>query len=132
VRDERLVHDLNIGGKHEVVTSEQKVPLGACTLGFRIRRSMQQDADPNGIGTLTINGIDVGTLHTNRMFKLMISWSGLDVGFDRGTTVSDYDGTGRFIGPYRFTGELSRVDVKLLDDQQLDQEGAARVTLARE
>ncbi|MGB7182944.1 MAG: hypothetical protein WBD51_13485, partial [Burkholderiaceae bacterium] len=71
-------------------------------------------------------------MRTNRIFWLMISWSGLDIGFDRGTTVSDYDGSGRFIGPYRFTGELSRVHVHLVNDQNVDFEAAASVTMSRE
>ncbi|MGB7301525.1 MAG: arylsulfatase [Burkholderiaceae bacterium] len=132
VRDGRLVHDLNIGGKHQLVVSDREVPSGPCTLGFQMRRSAGQGAYPEGVGILLINGEPAGEMRTNRIFWLMISWSGLDIGFDRGTTVSDYDGSGRFIGPYRFTGELSRVHVHLVNDQNVDFEAAASVTMSRE
>ena len=66
------------------------------------------------------------------IFWLMISWSGLDIGFDRGTTVSDYDGTGRFMGPFTFTGELVKVVVDLDDDQHVNQAAAAENEVARD
>ena len=62
----------------------------------------------------------------------MVSWSGLDIGLDRGTTVSDYDRTDRFIGPFVFTGDLVKVVVDLDDDQQVDHEGAGNAELGRE
>jgi arylsulfatase len=56
----------------------------------------------------------------------MISWSGLDVGFDRGTTVGNYT------SPFTFNGKLRRVTVDLKDDQELDHDGAGRAEMARE
>ena len=132
VRDRRLVHDLNIGGTHQLVESDREVPTGPCTLGFRMERDPDGGALPAGKGTLLINGEPAGTIHTENVFWLMISWSGLDVGFDRGTTVADYDRTGRFMGPNRFTGKLIKVTVDLGDDQELDQQGAAEAEMARE
>ena len=62
----------------------------------------------------------------------MISWSGLDIGLDRGTTVADYDGTGRFVGPFEFTGKLIKVDVDLALDQTVDHDAAGAAEMARE
>src|ERR1700730_1791928 len=33
VKDDFLVHDLNIGGSHDIVTSDRKIPAGAHRLG---------------------------------------------------------------------------------------------------
>ncbi len=132
VRDGRLVHDLNIGGSHQLVESTVDVPTGPCTLGFRMQREKDGGALPKGQGTLLINGEPAGSMNTDQVFWLMVSWSGLDVGFDRGTTVADYDRTGRFMGPNRFTGTLVKVTVNLDDDQELNHEAAAESEIARD
>ena len=62
----------------------------------------------------------------------MISWSGLDIGLDRGTTVTDYLGDGRYLGPFEFTGTLHKVTVDLDDDQEVDHEAAGEAELGRE
>lgn len=133
VRDGLLVHDMNIGGEHQLLESALPVPTGGlCTLGFRMRRSDEGGAFPHGVGTLLVNGESAGTMKTDRIFWLMISWSGLDIGFDRGTTVADYDKTGRFMGPFAFTGGLKKVTVELDDDQELDHESVGANELARD
>ncbi len=132
VRDGHLVHDLNIGGTHQLVTSTTPIPPGTRTLGFRMQRSPGGGPFPHGTGTLTIDGAPCGTLETEQIFWLMVSWSGLDVGFDRGTTVSDYDGTGRFLGPNAFTGTVRQVRVDLDDDQDVDQSAASAHQISRD
>jgi hypothetical protein len=132
VRDGRLVHDLNVGGSHQILESDRPVPTGPCRLGFRMRRTPTDGPLPHGVGTLLIDGEPAGSYETDRIFWLMISWSGLDVGFDRGTTVTDYDRSGRFIGPFAFTGTLVKVTVDLDDNQQLDHEASAAIQLARD
>ncbi len=132
VRDNRLHHDLNIGGNHLVVSSDRELTPGRHTLGFRMRRSGEPTTKPTGVGTLLIDGEEAGSMTTNEIFWLMISWSGLDIGLDRGTTVSDYEGTGEFAGPFSFTGSLEKVTVDLDDDQTVDQQAAAETLLANE
>jgi arylsulfatase A-like enzyme len=132
LRDGHLVHDLNIGGAHRLVTSDVSVPNGRRRLGFRMERSASGGHFPHGIGTLLIDGEAVGTMETDQIFWLMISFSGLDIGLDRGTTVADYDGTGRFVGPFEFNGRLIRVTVDLAPDQEIDDDAAGGVQLARE
>ena len=56
----------------------------------------------------------------------MISWSGLDIGLDRGTAVSLYQ------SPYAFSGELIKVTVNLVDDQTLDGNGVGKAEMMRE
>ena len=131
VRDGHLVHDLNIGGTHQIVTSSAPVPNTATTLGFRMERT-GDGPFPHGVGTLLVDGEAAGVMETDQIFWLMISWSGLDIGLDRGTTVADYDGTGRFMGPYTYAGELTRVTVDLTLDQLVDHDAAGETELGRE
>ncbi len=119
--DGHLVHDLNIGGSHQVVRSDRPVPAGRVDLGFRLDR-----ADGAGIGTLTIDGERVGSMETTDMFHLMVSFSGLDIGLDRSSPVSYYQ------APNAFTGRLIRVVVDMDLDQDLDHEAAGQVELSRE
>jgi arylsulfatase len=131
VRDGHLVHDLNIGGTHQLVTSDRPIPATATTLGFRMERT-GDGPFPHGVGTLLIDGEPAGQMETDQIFWLMISWSGLDIGFDRGTTVADYDGTGTHMGPNRYAGTLVKVTVDLATDQHLDHDAAGDTELARE
>ena len=59
-------------------------------------------------------------------FISFISWSGLDIGRDRGSPVSHYE------APFTFTGKLRKVTVLMDDDQALDTKAAADAVLARE
>lgn len=113
IEDGHLVHDLNVGGNHEVVRSDRPVPAGQHTLGFRLERIGEGVARP-GVGTLLIDGEPVGSFETERVFFVLISWSGLDIGLDRGSPVSHYQ------SPFEFTGTLDRVVIDLDDDQELD------------
>ena len=132
VRDGLLVHDLNIGGTHQLVSSEASIPAGATELTFRMQRSSGDGPFPHGVGTLLIDGAEVGRMATDQIFWLMISWSGLDIGLDRGTTVADYDNSGRHVGPFAYTGMLVGVTVDLDDDQEVDHDAAGDAELARE
>src|SRR5205809_53028 len=80
-------------------------------LGFRMAR-----VENKGTGTLLIDGEPAGQLKTNDMFRVLISWSGLDIGRDRGSPVSSY------AAPFAFTGKLNKVTITIGDDQTLDGE----------
>ena len=121
-----LVHDLNIGGNHQLMQSAQPVNPGRHELAFRMRRSKDANEKVNGAATLLVDGNEVASMHTDFIFSLMISWSGLDVGFDRGTTVGNY------ASPFSFTGTLVKVTVNLDDDQDLDHEAAGHIEMAKE
>jgi arylsulfatase len=117
-----LVHDLNIGGSHQLVKSPAPVPAGASKFSFKLTRSDNH----LGTGELCIDDEEVATFETRNIFALMVSWSGLDIGLDRGTAVSFYN------APNEFTGTLERVAIVLIDDQVLDAEGAGRAEMMRE
>jgi arylsulfatase A-like enzyme len=132
LRAGRLVHDMNIGGEHVIVEADRPVPPGEHRLGVRVRR-LTREAQPTlatGPGasefTLLIDGEPVGRLESALGFFNFISWSGLDIGRDRGSPVSHYD------APFEFTGRLIKVTVSMDDDQSLDGTGVGRAHIASE
>ncbi|WP_315757955.1 MULTISPECIES: arylsulfatase [unclassified Bradyrhizobium] len=132
VKDGHLVHDLNIGGRHEIISSIRPVPAGSHRLGLRVERLRRQTEPAKGARTgmsqytLLIDGEEAGALTTQLAFHTLISWSGLDIGHDRGSPVSDY------AAPFAFTGRLSHVTVTMQDEQSLDGEGVANAEMARQ
>ena len=121
IRNGHLEHDLNIGGTHQMLRSTKPITPGQHRMGVQMKRE-------GNAGTLTmfIDDDIVGTMTTNDIFWILISWSGLDIGLDRGTTVSDYQ------SPFEFTGELFKVVIDLANDQVLDFHGSSRATMARD
>jgi arylsulfatase len=73
-----------------------------------------------------IDGEAAGSLRTQLGFHNFISWSGLDIGRDRGSPVSHY------AAPFEFTGRLLKVTVAMDDDQRLDGEGVGSAQMARQ
>jgi arylsulfatase A-like enzyme len=126
----RLVHDMNIGGEHVIVRSEMPVPQGEHRLGVRVRRlarEMTASADSGASElTLLIDGILAGRIVSTLGFRNFISWTGLDIGRDRGSPVSYYE------APFEFTGRLVKVTVTMDYDQMLDGDGVGRAQMARE
>jgi arylsulfatase len=132
IKDGHLVHDLNIGGRHEIVTSDRKVPAGGHRLGLRVTRLVRTEPPAKGARTgvseytLLIDGEPAGSVQTQFGFNNFISWSGLDIGRDRGSPVSHY------AAPFEFTGDLLRVHVAMHDDQQLDGDAIGAAEMARQ
>jgi hypothetical protein len=132
IKDGLLMHDLNIGGGHEILRSHRKVSSGNHRLGVRVERLVR--SEPPALGsrtgvtayTLLIDGEPVGAMQTQLAFHNFISWSGLDIGRDRGSPVSHYD------APFEFTGKLLRVTVTMHDDQKLDGDGVGNAQMARQ
>jgi arylsulfatase len=132
IKDGLLVHDLNIGGGHEIVRSMRKVPAGAHRLGVHVERLIRNEPPAKGSRTgvsqytLLIDGEPAGTLQTQLGFHNFISWSGLDIGRDRGSPVSHYD------APFEFTGKLLKVTVRMHNNQTLDGESVGNAEMARQ
>lgn len=121
VREARLVHDMNIGGRHVTLTSDRPVEPGHRRLGVAVR--------PGAGGrrvVLMIDGVPAGETTTPLGFYNFISWSGLDIGLDRGSPVADY------AAPFSFTGLLKKVSVTMDDDQDLDGQGVGEAEMARQ
>ena len=121
LRDGRLVHDMNVGGTHAVVVSDRPVPPGHHWLGVAVRPG------PEGRRiVLLIDGKPAGEMTTPLGFHTLISWSGLDIGLDRGSPVGDYT------APFAFTGLLRKVEVRMDDNQSLDGEKVGEAEMARQ
>jgi len=132
VKDNRLVHDLNIGGAHNILTSNRQIPADARRLGVEVTR-WTTDGKPRkgpvpGFSriTLRIDGAPAGSFDTVLGFHNLISWSGLDIGRDRGSPVSHY------AAPFEFTGNLLRVRVTMDIEQHLDGDGVGEAEMARQ
>ncbi|WP_022723507.1 sulfatase-like hydrolase/transferase, partial [Rhodopseudomonas sp. B29] len=132
VKDGRLVHDLNIGSHHHIVTSDRALTPGPHRLGVKVERLRRTEPPAKGARTgvsrytLTIDDEPAGSLETGLAFHTLIAWSGLDIGRDRGSPVSHYT------APFEFTGKLLRVEVSMFTDQELDAEAVGEAEMARQ
>jgi arylsulfatase A-like enzyme len=121
VQDGRLHHTLNIGGKLATVSSAGPVPAGARRLGVGVRKT-----EAGRRFTLSIDGAPAGSLETPLGFATLISWSGLDIGRDRGSPVGPY------AAPFAYAATLRRVTVTMGEDQALDGAAIGEAEMARQ
>jgi arylsulfatase A-like enzyme len=131
VQSGQLVHDMNIGGEHVIVISGAPISAGKRRLGVRVRRigydaCLTENSKPTNEFTLLIDGAPAGSIRSRLGFLNQISWTGLDIGRDRGSPVSHY------ASPFAFTGKLIKVTVTMDDDQVLDGDGVGHAELARD
>ena len=137
IQDGHLVHDLNVGGVHQILRSDSPVAAGRHKLAFEMNVGPMVLTLPlphlgrvlvpsSRRGTLLIDGEEVGSTHYKFGFNSMISWSGLDIGRDRGSPVSHYT------APFEFTGKLFSVSVKLQAQKGLDGNAIGQVEMARQ
>lgn len=141
IKDGHLVHDLNVGGHHAVLKSERALTAGNHKLGVSVKRAPPKPASsvlppaaaikmgpiPGAASiTLMIDGEPAGSLDSPMGFATLISWSGLDIGRDRGSPVGGY------AAPFTFTGLLRKVVFELDDLQALDGEAVGRAEMARQ
>ena len=123
VQGGRLCHTLNIGGQKTTVSSDRPVPATATRLGV-VSRKLGEGLDRTF--TLTIDGEPAGEGLATTGFLTLISWSGLDIGLDRGSPVADY------AAPFSFTGTLRKVTVVMDEDQTLDGGAVGEAEMARQ
>jgi arylsulfatase A-like enzyme len=121
VQDGRLTYDMNVGGRHAVFVSDRPLPAGAHRLGVAVK------SEPGRrIVALSLDGKPAGGGETELGFHNFISWSGLDIGCDRGSPVGDY------AAPFAFTGALRKVTVTMDPDQLLDGDAIGEAEMARQ
>ncbi|MES2896391.1 MAG: arylsulfatase [Pseudomonadota bacterium] len=120
VRDGRLHHTINIGGSRATVSSEAPLAAGWRRLGVTCKQGDGRTF------TLTIDEEPAGQIHTYLGFATLISWSGLDIGRDRGSAVGDYP------APFSFTGKLRKVTVTMDGEQDLDGDAVGQAEMARQ
>lgn len=132
-----LVHDLNIGGEHQILRSKVPVTPGHRRLAVRMELGPLVMTPPvPGHGRVIVPSSRQASLWIDDEcvaegacqfgFATLISWSGLDIGRDRGSPVSHYD------APFAFTGQLRYVTVDLKPQQPLDGEAIGRAEMARQ
>ncbi len=133
-----LVHDMNVGGVHHPLRSDAPIAPGHHELGLRMELGpwvrmvlpvMGMTVFPSARkATLLVDGAAAGTLDTGRIgLNSQVSFSGLDIGLDRGSPVSHYE------APYPLLGaRLFKVEYLLDPMQQLDYEKIALVEMARQ
>ncbi len=132
-----LVHDVNVGGVHQLLRSAQPVPAGRHQLIFRMDLGPMVLTPPLPLvgrvpvpsrrsASLWVGGEQVAQGELRLGFNTMISWSGLDIGRDRGSPVSHY------AAPFEFTGTLFKVTVTLAPAQPLSGDGIGQAEMARQ
>ncbi|MFI4933362.1 MAG: arylsulfatase [Caulobacterales bacterium] len=121
VRGGRLIYDMNVGGQHAITTSDRASAAGRRRLGVAVRHEPGRR-----LITLLIDGEAAGPGETELGFHNFISWSGLDIGRDRGSPVADYE------APFSFTGRLTKVTVTMDAQQPLDGEAIGQAEMARQ
>jgi hypothetical protein len=137
LQDGHLVHDLNVGGQHQLLRSPGRCPPVRRRLAVQVEQgpmtTVQPRPAPAGCrcpqsrqATLLIDGQPAGSAQHAHGFNSLISWSGLDIGLDRGSPVSHY------AAPFAFTGRLRRVTVTLDDHGGPDGEAVGQAEMARQ
>ncbi|MCD6664336.1 MAG: arylsulfatase [Comamonas sp.] len=131
-----LVHDLNVGGVHQLLRSGRPVAPGHRRLAVQMELGPLQCVPLPGHGQaivpasrharLWIDDDCVAEGPCRFGFATLISWSGLDIGRDRASPVSHY------AAPFAFTGRLLCVTVDLQSQQPLDGHGIGQAEMARQ
>ncbi|MFN0185592.1 MAG: arylsulfatase [Aquabacterium sp.] len=138
LRDGHLVHDMNIGGVHHELVSPRPVAAGHQVLGLRMDMgpwvrlpNLPPSVDPNvrasRTATLLHGDEPVGSLTARVGFNSMISWSGLDIGLDRGSPVGHYEAPNRLRGV-----KLYKVTVALDAPEPLDGDAIGQAEMGRQ
>jgi arylsulfatase len=123
VRDRRLHYVHNFGGLRQYrVESDVELTGDERTLAFRFDKT----AEHRGIGTLVIDGKDVGSVEIKRFTPTRFSITGEDLccGYDMGMPVVD-----EYRPPFRFTGYLHRVVVDVAGEPFVDERAEAEQAL---
>ncbi len=120
LREGRLHHVINVGGAKVAVASDAVIPPGPHKLGVAVAQGAERTF------TLLVDGQPAGQVATRLGFTTFVSWSGLDIGRDRGSPVADY------AAPFSFTGKLRQVVVTMDPEQDLDGEALGEAEMGRQ
>ena len=137
VQDGHLVYDQNVGGVHQLLRSESRLPTGRHKLSMTMALGPMVMTPPlphlgrvmvpsSRQASLFVDGDEVASASMRFGFTTMISWSGLDIGRDRGSPVSHY------AAPFEFTGKLFSVTVTLQAQKGLPDNAVAQLEMARQ
>lgn len=121
VRDERLHYEMNVGGGRALFTTHAPLSAGRRKLGVAVKT-----VDGRRKVALVVDGAKHGEGETWLGFHNFISWSGLDIGLDRGSPV------GAYAAPFAFTGKLYKVTVTMDAADPVDWEAVGEAEMARQ
>jgi arylsulfatase len=105
VQDGHLVHDYNCAGEHFTVRSSVPVPIGAKELSY----AFELTGPTSGVGTLQIDGAEVGSVAVPKLLTRSLASVGLMIGESPSHSVHP-----TYEAPFIFTGELVGMTVELL------------------
>jgi arylsulfatase len=117
----RLHYAYSYLGRLNTVSSERPVGAGE----HRLSAVFAKTGEHAGTLTLEIDGTPAGSMPL-QLLPWRQTFYGMDVGADRGSTVSD-----TYAAPFRFTGRLHHVEYTLADDRE-DVARAARIDARNE
>jgi len=119
----RLVFDYNIFGEHHVVESSKTIGAGDHVLSVRFRRQAK-----TGTATLTIDGVDVGSLDVPFVMRTMSS-VGPSIAYDHGSPVALAYAERR--DGYPFSGRLRELVISIISRQHDADAAASEARMTR-
>lgn len=120
---DRLVFDYNIFGEHHVVESSKAIGAGDHVLSVRFRRQAK-----TGTATLTIDGVDVGSLDVPFVMRTMSS-VGPSIAYDHGSPVALAYAERR--DGYPFSGRLRELVISIISRQHDADAAASEARMTR-
>ena len=120
---DRLVFDYNIFGEHHVVESSKTIGAGDHVLSVRFRRQAK-----TGTATLTIDGVDVGSLDVPFVMRTMSS-VGPSIAYDHGSPVALAYAERR--DGYPFSGRLRELVISIISRQHDADAAASEARMTR-
>ncbi len=117
-----LVHDLNIGGEHQIVRSDRPVPPGDRVLGLHMTQGaqpMRQRAPADRRRAVRRARLQVRLLHADLVVRPR-------------HRLRPRQSVSHYAAPFTFTGTLRKVVITMNPDQALDGDAVARSEMARQ
>lgn len=101
-----LHYEYNFIGSHYVIASERELPDGSCIVEF----TFDKTGPGRGVGTLSVDGSEIGRGVLPRVLPHFLGWAGLDVGKDSLSRVSS-----NYADEFAFEGKIEKV-IFTIDD----------------
>ncbi|WP_082797535.1 arylsulfatase [Neobacillus drentensis] len=112
IKDNYLFYEYNYVGTVYHIQSPAQVPIGNSTIIFDFKRGQET----SGMGSLSINSQQVGTIFMPRTLPFIISVEGLDIGRDRLSAVSaNYP-----VPEFPFSGQIKKAVIELYREFKRD------------
>jgi arylsulfatase len=121
VQDNRLWCDYNLAGRHSIVSSQSELPTGSHELGCTLVMGDTVEI------RLTLDGRVIGSEQVPMAFPAGFGLLSTQCGLNSPSPVS-----ARYEAPFRFTGDLDRVEVELGEANEKAAEGLWEAAMMRQ